>query len=1123
MARTTSGLRGHIALALSLVALLALVPSMAAAQTETGRVAGIITDQSGGVLPGATVTLTSVGTKAVRSTVTDSNGRYNFANLLPGDYDLLVELSGFAPRRVRVALSVGGSSEYNAKLDVGSQTETVNVVAETPTINTTSSEVATVMTQAQIRELPSITRNIYDLVGVSGNVSADDPSGVNGRGAGGFVLNGLRAASTNVLLDGAANNDEFGAGVGQQVPLDSVQEFSVVTNNFSAQFGRAAGGIVNVVTKSGSNTLTGTAYGFYRSEKLATNLYDNKARGVAKDPFTRNQTGFSAGGPIRRDKLHFFVSAEAIRVRSNATDVSLVPTPELIALTSPATRAFFGDYRSLPINGPVLTAGQIAGVRAGGPFSQIPSNTPVFGQVIQQFPSDAGAGNPVDDYQLVARVDWAIGNNSSAYVRYAMQKQSLLSGTNANSPWEGFNTGTENFNHNILGSFTRVWSNTLTSQTKFVYNQLRGDQPLNGEPTPTLYMRGGTSTSIGGIKVALPGYLPYNPGSALPFGGPQKLAQFYQDATWIRGQHEIRFGGSFVRIMDDRMFGAFMNPVQTLGGSVGEALDNLVLGRLLQFQTAINPQGKYPGDRVTLPVEQPNFTRNNRYNEWAAYVNDTWRLANRLTLNLGLRYELYGVQHNTDPRLDSNYYFGAGNTYQGIRTGQLMIAQDSPIGALWKTDKNNFAPRLGVAWDVSGDGRTSMRAGYGIGYERNFGNVTFNIIQNPPNYAVVSLLAPTDVPVLPIFRTVSGPLTGTGTATIPSTSTRNVDPNIVNAYAHFWNVAFQHEVAKRTVASIEYVGSAGEELYSLSNVNRTGAGAYYLNDANPNARLRTTQYTNMNMRANGGRSRYHGLVTGISFSRLADLGLDLNARYTYGRAKDNLSSTFSDSTNNTNLGFLDPFNPDLDWGWADFDVRHRATISGIYELPFFKKSQGLARTLGGGWQVAWIFTAQTGAPFTVFDCSNALTVCARLARVAAIGGYTQTPTGNPNEFLYLDLTNQSAGIGSIVNANTGTNEVPPVGGYPANMTARNDFRRPGRWNLDASIGKRFRFGKTMAANVRIEIYNVLNHANLYVMDAATDVSGSTQILAVRGYTGPAGYGRPGDGQRRMQLGLKFEF
>jgi hypothetical protein len=575
--------------------------------------------------------------------------------------------------------------------------------------------------------------------------------------------------------------------------------------------------------------------------------------------------------------------------------------------------------------------------------------------------------------------------------------------------------------------------------------------------------------------------------------------------------------------MDDRMFGAFMNPVQTLGGSLGEGLDNLMLGQLLQFQTAIDPQGRYPGDTMTLPASQPQFTRNNRYNEWALYVNDTWRVRPTLTLNAGLRYELYGVQHNSDPSLDSNYYFAEGNIFQGVRNGQMMVAPDSPVGALWKTDWNNFAPRVGFAWDVFGDGRTSVRGGYGMGYERNFGNVTFNVIQNPPNYAVVSLTAPTDVPYLPIFPTVDGPLAGTGTARIPSTSTRNVDPDIVNSYAHFWSLAFQRELWKRTTLSVEYVGSAGEDLYSLSNLNRAGAGAYYMGDSNPNARLRTTQYTNMNTRMNGGRSRYQGLVTSLNFSRLAETGLDVRGTYTYGRAKDNLSSTFSDSNNNLNLGFLDPYDPELDWGWADFDVRHRMTLSGIYEFPFFKNATGWARTLGGGWQAAWIFTAQTGAPFTVFDCTYQVTACARMAQVGDLPPYSSTATGTPNQFVYLDLASQARGVGTIVNAAAGTNEVPPAGGYPDNMTARNEFRRPGRWNLDASFVKRFRFGARAAANLRIEVYNLLNHANLYVVDDAADVSLGTEVYAVRGYTGPAGYGRPGDGQRRVQIGVKFEF
>src|SRR6185436_18617321 len=206
----------------------------------------------------------------------------------------------------------------------------------------------------------------------------------------------------------------------------------------------------------------------------------------------------------------------------------------------------------------------------------------------------------------------------------------------------------------------------------------------------------------------------------------------------------------------------FLNSVQTLGNNNVQAFNNLVAGQLVKFQGAVDPQGGFPGDFVTTPLSPPAFSRSNVYNEWAAYVNDAWRIRPNLVLNLGLRYEYYGVQHNKNPELDSNFYFGSGSTLQErIRNGSVQIAQDSPVGGLWKKDKNNFAPRVGFAWDMFGDGRTSLRGGYGLAYERNFGNVTFNVIQNPPNYAVLSLFNNVDVTNLQITTNNAGPLAGT--------------------------------------------------------------------------------------------------------------------------------------------------------------------------------------------------------------------------------------------------------------------------------------------------------------------------------------------------------------------------
>jgi hypothetical protein len=1094
----------------------------AAAQTESGKVVGRVVDDQGGVLPGVTVTLTNIGTKIVRTTVTDDGGQYVFAALPPGDYEMAFELSTFAPKKIATQVPVGSTVDVNATLAVGGLTEQVQVTAapEIPTINTTTQDIAVNITEKQLRELPTITRNPYDLVAISGNISKDDAPGVTDRGAMGFNMNGLRSASTNVLLDGSSNNDEFTGAVGQAVSLDAVQELSIITSNFSAQFGRASAGIVNVVTKSGSNDFRGSAFEFYRDESLATNTFDNKARDIEKDQFDRNQYGGSIGGPIVRNKAFFFGSGEFIRVRSSATDVSLVPTTEFLSRTAANTQAFFSPHSlAASPSGRFIRAGELTGVIAGGPFSQLPASLPVFQEVERSLPIDAGGGDPVDEYQITGRADWALNDSSNLYVRYALQDRKFFEGANANSPYVGFNTTTLDNNHNILGSYSRVWSPRLTTQTKFVFNRLKNDQPLGEQPpSPTLYMRS-TQTTVQGVRIALPGYLPFNPGTAIPFGGPQNFLQFYEDATWLVGSHDLRFGGSYVYFRDDRTFGAFLNSVETLGGSLGQALDNLMLGQIIRFESAIDPQGRFPGETITLPVTKPSFTRNNRYHEYALYFNDSWALGN-VRLNLGLRYEYYGPQRNKDPELDSNFYLGSGSSiFEQIRNGRVLIAPDSPVGDLWAADRNNFAPRVGFAWDVTGDGKTSLRAGYGIGYERNFGNVTFNVIQNPPNYAVLGINAPQDVPVLPITTDNVGPLSGTGTAVLPIVQLRAVKEDIVNAYAHFWSVAFQREILPRTVASVEYTGSNGVNLYSIENPNRSGTGAVYLGSASPTTRL-NTQYSNINMRGNNGKSRYHGVTFNVENRGLADLGLQFTARYTLGRTRDNLSTTFSESANNFNLGLLDPYDPDLDWGYADFDVRHRLGASVLYETPFGGSDSALVRNLLGGWQINAIVNAQSGMPFTIFDCTNAVTVCARINEVAPFADYENTPTGDPNSFTYLDLTNQAGGVGSISNEITGTNEVPPAGGYPASMTERNAFRRPGRWNVDAVFAKRVRFGR-VGVQGRIEMYNVFNHANLYVDTGSADISSSEQIFAFRGETSTGGL--VGDGQRRIQLGVRFEF
>src|SRR5204863_7435570 len=291
------------------------------------------------------------------------------------------------------------------------------------------------------------------------------------------------------------------------------------------------------------------------------------------------------------------------------------------------------------------------------------------------------------------------------------------------------------------------------------------------------------------------------------------------------------------------------------------------------------------------------------YKEWALYANDQWRVRPGLTLNLGLRYEYYGPQRSHEG-LDSNFFFGSGSTiFERIRNGRLQTTGSEGV---WKPDKNNFAPRVGFAWDVFGDGKTSLRGGYGIAYERNFGNVTFNVIQNPPSYTVLSIISQRDITgFTPVTLSNSGPLAGSsGSKIIPAASLRFVRNDIVNAFAHFWSLAAEREISKGTIASVEYSGSAGRKLYSLENINRSGSGLVYLGSLSRNPFTGATsdrlngQYTNINTRGNNGRSNYNALIASLQSNDLMKLGLQLTARYTYAVAKDNLSSTFSDSPGN---------------------------------------------------------------------------------------------------------------------------------------------------------------------------------------------------------------------------------
>lgn len=1108
--------------------LLSLGPCSAFAQAETGQIVVKATDPNGAIVSGATVSVTQVNTgRKLPETKTSDEGSATLTNLQPGRYEVTVTGSGFAPYTQQAEVNVGAKVSVEATLSATAKGETVTVVAGEGgvEVNTQTQQLADTVSQKQITELPTLTRNPYDLVGTSGN--ATNVEGLTARGAG-FSINGQRSASTNILLDGGENVDTFTATVGQNVPLDSVQEFQVITSNFSAEYGRASGGIVNVATRAGSNNFHGSLYEFNRISALASNSFDNNANDIAKGVFTRNQFGYSTGGRVIKDKLFFFSSTEWTRIRSTGEVISLIPTPQLIAASNANTKNYFNAFPlATPINGQVFTVGDICPSGCGA-FSALSPGTPAFGQVRANRATDLGGGAPGNDWQTVGRLDYNWSDRTQVYFRGAFQQGDNPSGTVSFSPYQGFNTGQNYRNQNYLTSVTHSFSSNMVSQTKVVFNRLNLQQPLGDQPlSPGLFMTDSVGGQlIKGFTIRFPGYVPDGPGTGIPFGGPQNFLQLYQDVNWTRGAHQLRFGGQYVHIRDNRTFGAYQYADARLGNSQAAALGDLVTGNLARFTVAVFPQNKFPcsvnpatgGTIVTTdctlqtPLTSPNFSRSNRYHEWATYFNDSWKFKPRLTLNLGVRYEYYGTQHNANPALDSNFYFGQGNNiFDRIRNGRIMRAQDSPIGKLWNSDPNNFAPRLGFAWDVFGDGKMSLRGGYGMAYERNFGNVTFNVIQNPPNYATVAVV-PADVGgSLPITVQNFGPLAGSGVSkAFPPTSLRAVDPNIVNAYAHFWSAALQRQIWNNTVVSAEYTGSAGRHLYSIANINRDGSGHVYEGDARLNARLNFSGPSSINFRGSDGTSNYNGLILSFDTTNLANKGLRLTARYTYSMARDNLSDTFSSPANQFNLGYLDPFNPKLDYGFADFDVRHRFTSNFTWDVPRISKATGFVDRLVNGWELNGIVTMRSGTPFSVYDSNNAFNAVMRAELNGPVnfrGSINHDAigvAGIPNRYNYIDLS----GLTHQFTDQVGLSEFPP---FPADMSKRNSFRGPGAWNIDSGLYKNVRLTERYTLQLRLEAFNVLNHANLLISGSEADIGQGTFV--------PAFF----NGRRNIQLAGKFIF
>jgi outer membrane receptor protein involved in Fe transport len=1141
-------------------------------QTESGQIAGTVKDKTGAVVANAKVTVTAVDTNVSRTGTTNASGIYTFPALKPAAYKVTIEAAGFQKFERRLEVYVSSNNDVSAVLSVLGSATVVEVSAEAASVNvnTENSTISTVITTSDLENLPTdANRNPYALVGQTSNATDDTNSG---RGAG-MALNGARSASTSILLDGAENVNAFTATVGQTVPLDSVQEFSVLTSNFGAEFGRASGGVVNLVTKSGTNHLHGSAYEFNRISALSSNTFYNVANDIARGHYTRNNFGFSIGGPIIKDKLFFFDNLEWIRVRSAAPVNAEIIDPASVSLLGAASQTYFGAYGTLASG--VKTLNTHFCNTTGHPGNNLTCDL-----VSYNTPVDAGGGTPENTWDEVGKIDYNLSAKTTLTGRYAGYHEIDTAGSVNNSPYAGYNTGQNIFNQNVAISLTHIFSPRVVSSSKIVYNRMYQLQPLGSAPiAPTLYTNANLSSGPSSLGITqplqFPGYAQLTPGNTIPFGGPQNLYQLYQDFSVTWNKHQIKFGGQYIQLRDNRIFGAYENAVEYLGKSTyDQGLTGILAGTGYQFQGAVNPQGEYPCYRdpalgtyiqtaactLTLPVGAPSFERNYRYNDGAAYVQDTYKASNRLTLNAGLRWEYYGVQHNADPSKDSNFVMGPGATiFDRIRNGQVELAKNG--GVFWKPNFGNFGPRAGFAWDPTGTGKTSLRGGYSISFERNFGNVTFNAIQNPPNYAVISITSNVDVPyTLPVYTNNAGPLAGTGTKAFPAASLRAINQNLHTAYLESWNLTLEQKVFNNALFTIAYTGSHGVHDYSISNANVAGISSYgiagdggtFLGDSgiasngyNAVANRLNQQYSNMNYRSSDAYSHYNALVTTFKANNIHKTGVNAYVTYQWSHTLDNLSSTFSDgvATTYAATGYLDTWNPKLNYGNADYDIRHRVVSNASWDLPWFKNSSNAVEKYAlSGWIVAGTFSLRSGNPYTIWDCDNQLYDCPFYTPGAGAPKLPKGSTGASQGGGFFDYQtlpmdpnpNPITGVpGGYAYGLANALGIPTCAGlyhqgcvYTLDGTKvpdRNQFQGPKVWNTNLQILKNFKFYEKYGLQFRAEFYNLINHHNQYIYQYGLDVSGSQQGTPYAITTIKGGSGSSSDDHRNVDLGVRFSF
>jgi hypothetical protein len=1078
-----------------LVAVVLLSAAPLAAQVVTGAISGRITDNTGAVIAGATVQIQNVETGLSRNAQSDASGRYEVRNLPPGSYTVTAQQSGFKTEvRSGITLSVASEAVVNLELSVGAVAEKVEVSAEAPAIETTTAALSGLVNPTQMRDLPLNGRSIDQLALLTPGVVQETnvaPGAFGGEGMR-LVINGSRPTHVLYLLDGTVSSDYNmngpGSAASESLGVEAIREFRVLTHSYSAEYGRASGGVFSAITRSGTNDFHGSAYEFVRNNIFDARNFFNLG---ALPPFRRNQFGASLGGRIVKDRLFFFANYEGLRQRQALPSVSFVPdlnARQGLVPNSSGTLVPVGPGPNNGIN------------PAAAPYlALIPlPNLPALGGGIAKYNRDNSIATG-EDYSM-ARLDFRLSDKDSLYWRMVYDPSSqvlppsnflpVYSDGGTLKPW--FSGNEVNYQY-YLASETHIFSPTSLNEFRFAFNRTyprttTGPLVIQNHALDFLPGAGFGTLTFSGTAIATgaaanAALTSFGNGQTAPRDLLHNLFEATDTFSLVRGAHSFKFGADLERLQANYRWTPF--PLQR-GVYAFSSLSNFLLSlpSQLQFPELSGNSSPIRGWRQTV---------------FGWFVQDELRVRSNLTLTLGLRHE----------------FVTAPNEVNG-RSANLpcLTCATSVIGPAYPTKKNNFGPRVGVAWDPTGSGKTSVRAGFGMFYNlpimgRIWDTSTFDY-RFATSYTVNS--SPSNLSLGFPNALLSGYAPGLQT-------TRDLQADLGTATSMHWNLEIARQLTSSMSVQVGYVGSHNYHLEQAPQADRALPTA--LADGSPahpfpaGATLLNSNFTSIQWSSTPGWGHYHALQAG--FQRRFSAGLSLQAGYTWSKNMSSVDQQFGGEVQGQLVGPMNLFDLPRDYSLSTFDQRHVFDVNGKYKLPWDNRlKSGVAKAALGGWEINTVWRATSGLPATVgagFNVSRSRDALSS-DRPNLNPGFSNNPSSGVTAGCQGVTPGQTLGTPTLY-FDPCAFSLPTPGVY-GNL-GRNTLIGPGVFNADLGVVKNTKMTERFNLEFRAEFFNLLNHANFRLPATSVFLSSGLRNTTVGQITGTS------IDNREIQFGLKLTF